>query len=152
MQVLYVLFEWLLVWFVMLLSYYFILWESENLATILPLKFKSYYDPGTKVFWRIYTEIHRHLHWKCSKNSGLGHQEMVQCKCFLWHKTDIFFAEKFVKWERFLAVLHEHIIFNVKWVEARKMSEVFWARLRLKKTLIMSTRTCGRIWKVVYLK
>ena len=42
------------------------------------------------------------------------------------------FAEKFVKSEKFLAVLWEHIIFNVKWVEVHKMSEVFWAKLYCK--------------------
>ena len=35
------------------------------------------------------------------------------------------FAQKFLKTERFLTVLREHIIFSVKWVEVRKMSEVF---------------------------
>ena len=35
------------------------------------------------------------------------------------------FSEKFVKSERFLAVLREHIIFNVTWVDFRKMSGVF---------------------------
>ena len=38
-------------------------------------------------------------------------------------------AGKFVKWERFLAVLREHIIFNVKWVEVRKKSEAFRSKL-----------------------
>ena len=41
-------------------------------------------------------------------------------------------AEKFVKWERLLAGLRQRIIFNVKWVETRKMSEVFWAKLYCK--------------------
>ena len=35
------------------------------------------------------------------------------------------FAGKFVNWENFLPVFWEHIIFNVKWVEVGKMSEVF---------------------------
>ena len=35
------------------------------------------------------------------------------------------FAGKFIKLEIFLAVLREHIIFDVKWVEIGKMSEVF---------------------------
>ena len=75
------------------------------------------------------------------------------------------FAGKFVSWESFLAVFWKHIIFNLKRVEIRKMSEVFWARLYCKtsdrfhwclldlrfcatnsgiiKTLMMSTGTCG---------
>ena len=35
------------------------------------------------------------------------------------------YARKFVNSERFLAVFQEHIIFNVKGVEVRKLSEVF---------------------------
>ena len=35
------------------------------------------------------------------------------------------FAGKFVKSEKLLTVLWEHVIFNVKWVEVRKMSEFF---------------------------
>ena len=41
-------------------------------------------------------------------------------------------AGKVVKSERSLAVLWEHIIFNVKWVEVRKMSDLFWAKLYCK--------------------
>ena len=41
------------------------------------------------------------------------------------------FARKFVKSERFLAVLREHIILNVKWVEFRKMN-VFLSETALK--------------------
>ena len=45
--------------------------------------------------------------------------------------TEIYrrFAGKFEKYESFLAVLPEHIAFNVKWVEFPKMSEVFWVKL-----------------------
>ena len=42
------------------------------------------------------------------------------------------FAEKFVRWEKGFAVLQVHIIFNVEWVEACKMSEVFWDKLDCK--------------------
>ena len=42
------------------------------------------------------------------------------------------FAGKFVKGESFLVVSREHIIFNVKWVQVRKMSKVFWAKLYCK--------------------
>ena len=38
-------------------------------------------------------------------------------------------AGKFWKSERSLAVLQEHIIFSVKWVEVRKISQVFRAKL-----------------------
>ena len=39
---------------------------------------------------------------------------------------------KVVKSERSLAVLWEPIIFNVNWVEVRKMSDLFWAKLYCK--------------------
>ena len=65
------------------------------------------------------------------------------CSSWAWRidAVQIFFlasnrkilAGKFVKWfgrfVRFMAVLREHIIFNIKWDEVRKMSEVFWAKL-----------------------
>ena len=41
-------------------------------------------------------------------------------------------AEKFLKSERFLAAMREHIIFNVKRVEVHKMSEVLLAKLYRK--------------------
>ena len=74
-------------------------------------------------------------------------------------------AGKFVNWESFLAVFWEHIIFNFKRADIRKISEVFWAKMyckmgdlfrwffwglrfsainsRIKKNLMMSTVTCG---------
>ena len=44
------------------------------------------------------------------------------------------FHGKFVKSERFLAVLWEHVIFNVKWVKICKINEIFWAKLYYKMT------------------
>ena len=41
-------------------------------------------------------------------------------------------AGKFVKQERFLAVLRKHIKFNVKLVDVHKISDVFWAKLYCK--------------------
>ena len=41
-------------------------------------------------------------------------------------------AGKFLKSERFSAVLREYIIFNVKWVEVRKINGVFRAKLYCK--------------------
>ena len=48
---------------------------------------------------------------------------------FFWQPTRTMFAGKFVKWEKFLAVLREYIFYNVEWVEFRKMSEVFSEKL-----------------------
>ena len=93
---------------------------------------KSYYISGTKMFLRKYTEIYRHLRSKCFKNAVLGRQEIVKCKCFCLTPNRNMLAGKSVKSERFLVVLQEHIIFNVKWVEVHKMSEFFWAKLSCK--------------------
>ena len=57
---------------------------------------------------------------KCFKNAVLGCQEFF----FLTPNRNMI-TGKFVKSERFLTVLREHIIFDVKLVEVRKMSEVF---------------------------
>ena len=82
--------------------------------------------------------MHRHLFSKCFKNAVLGREEIVQCKCFFC------FFRKFVNVETVLAVLREHIIFDVKWAEFRKMSEVFWAKLYCKISDILST--FYRLW------
>ena len=42
------------------------------------------------------------------------------------------FAGKFVKSERFLALLREHITFNVKLAKVCKMSGIFWVKLDCK--------------------
>ena len=101
-----------------------------------------------------YTEIYRHLLLKCFSEVVLGRQEMVQCKNFSWHQTETYI----------LAAFWEHVIFNFKRVEIRKiswvlatlyfkMSDLFgWFLLALRfsatnsginKTLMMSTGTCG---------
>ena len=54
---------------------------------------KSYVVSGTKIFLRRYTEIHRHFLSKCFKNEFLGSHEIVQCKCFFWHQTEICLLE-----------------------------------------------------------
>ena len=93
---------------------------------------KSYYGSGAKIFLRRYTEIYRHLLSKCFRNAVLERQEMMQCKFFFLTPNRKMLAGTFVKLERFLAVLQGHIIFNVKWVEVHKMSEIFWAKLYRK--------------------
>ena len=89
-----------------------------------PHQTKSYYVSGTKILLRRNKEIYRHLLSKCFKNVVLGHQEMIQCKFYFLHQIKTF-AGKFVKSERVLTVLQEQFLVNVKFVEIRKMSEVF---------------------------
>ena len=107
---------------------------SASPAPITHKQKKSYYVSGTKVFSWKYIEINRHLISKCFKNAVFGRQESIQCKCksFFWHQTEKCWLENFVKSERFLAVLREHIIFNVKWVEVHKIKEVFLSKALLQ--------------------
>ena len=93
----------------------------RNLAKILPLKSKSHYVSGAKIFWRRYTKVYRHLHFKLFKNAVLGRQEMVQCKCFFWHQAEICLLKSLFS-----------VIFNDKWVEICKMIDVFWMKLYCK--------------------
>ena len=58
-----------------------------------------------------------------------------------WCSANVFSdtRQKYVCWkifksERLLAVLRDRIIFSVKWVEVRKTSKVFWAKLYCKMT------------------
>ena len=110
-----------------------------------PHQIKPYYVSRTKILLRRYIEIQRHLFSKCFKNAVLGRQEMVQCKYFFWHQTKML-ARKFVKSETFLAMLREHIIFSVNWVEFRKKALRYSARKsEIKKKLMMSTGTSDQI-------
>ena len=85
-----------------------------------------------KIFLERYKEICRHFAFKVLQKSsswasGNGAVQML----FLTPNRNMF-TGKFVNWERFLAVFWEHIVFNFKRVEIRKMSEVFWAKLYCK--------------------
>ena len=57
--------------------------------------------------------MYRHLVSKCIKNAVPESQEMV-CAIFFLTPNRNMIALKLVKSEIFLAVLREHIIFNVK--------------------------------------
>ena len=83
----------------------------------------------TPYYLNFLKELCRQLLSNCFKNAVLRRQEMAQCKYFFWHQTE---TCKFIKSERVLAALREHIIFNVKWVEVHKVNEVFWAKLYCK--------------------
>ena len=95
---------------------------------LTPYQIKPYYVSGTNIFFRRYKEIYRHLLSKCFKNAVLGRKDMVQYKYFSDSKQK-YVCWKFVKSERFLDVLREHIVFNVKWSEVCKTSKVFWSKL-----------------------
>ena len=89
------------------------------------------------LLWKIifFKEIYRNI-------QTFAFKVLQDCSCwapknsvvqifFLARKRNMF-AGNFVKSERFLFALRDHIIFNVKWVDVRKMSEVFWAKLYYK--------------------
>ena len=81
-----------------------------------------------KIVKEIYRNIQRFAFkvlQECSSRNGA-----VQIS-FLTPNRNMF-TGKFVKLERFLAVLREHIIFNVKWVVVCKMSQIFRAKLYCK--------------------
>ena len=79
---------------------------------------------------QIYRNIYGHLLSKCFKNAVIERPETVPCKCFFGHQTAK--SLQFVKSERFLIVLPEHFMFNIKWVEVCKISEIFWAKMYCK--------------------
>ena len=81
------------------------------------------------------TEICRNMQTlalKVLQECSFGASGRAAVQMFFLTPNSNIIAEKFVNSERLLAVLQEHIIFNVKWVEVRKMSEVFWAKLYCK--------------------
>ena len=104
-----------------------------------PHQIKSYYVFGTKIFLRRYTEIYRRLLSKYFKNAVLGRQEVVQI--FFLTPNSNMSAGKLLKSERFLAVLREHIFFNVKRVEVRKWVR-FFARNYIVKWMISFASFC----------
>ena len=113
-----------------------------------------------EIYRNIQTFAFKVLQESSSWASGNGAVQMI----FLTPNRNIF-AGKFVNWESYLVVFWEHVISSFKRVEIRKMSEVFWAKLFCKmsdlfgwfllalgffcykfwnkKTLMMSTGTCG---------
>ena len=91
------------------------------------------HPPSDKIFLRLWnknflTEIYRNIQTFAFKvlqeYSSLASRNDAAQMIFLTPNRNMF-AGIFVKSERFLTMLREHIIFNVKWVEVRKMSEVF---------------------------
>ena len=94
-----------------------------------PNQIKSYYDFGTKFFFRRYTEICGHLLSKCFESRVLECQEIVQCKCFSSDQTET----------RFRKICQVRKIFG--W-----LGDFLLENMKLKKTL-MSTGTCGQIYK-----
>ena len=89
---------------------------------------KLFCPPPDKSFLRTYTGMLSQ--W--FENAVLWLLEMVQCKFFFLTTTRNMLLEnvcwKICKVSGFFAVLRKYIFYNVKTVEVRKISEVFWAK------------------------
>ena len=96
--------------------------------------------PADKILLRLwnknlFTEIHRNIQtfaFKVLQECGSWASRNRAVQMFFLTPNRNMFARIFVKPESFLTVLREDIAFNVKWVEVRKMSEVFWVKLYCK--------------------
>ena len=78
------------------------------------------------------TKIYRNLQTFASKVLQECSSWASRIDCFFQTPNRKMLAGKFANWDKFLVVLREHIIFNIKWVEVLKMSEVFWKKLYCK--------------------
>ena len=87
-----------------------------------PNQIKSYYASGTNIS---YGDIRKNTDvcfQSASRIQFLDVKKWCSAKVFLTPNRKML-AGKFVKWERILAVLWEHAIFDFKWVEVHKMGE-----------------------------
>ena len=143
----------LICYFIVILFYIERKWLlMRNLATIL--LFKSKLSANLQRFDAIDGSIENfQLKWKIVKQAqnfitkiyrniqAFAFKVIQECSSWESRKgaVQLFFltpkkkkkmlARKFVKGDRFLAVLREHVILNVEWVEICKMSEFFWVKI-----------------------
>ena len=141
----------LICYFIVILFYIERKWLLiRNLATILLFKSKlsvnlqrfDAIDGSIENFqlkWKIVKQAQNFI-TKIYRNMQAFAFKVIQ-ECSSWESrkgvVQLFFlaskqkmlARKFVKGDRFLAVLREHVILNVEWVEICKMSEFFWVKI-----------------------
>ena len=112
--------------------------RSKQWAALKTFSLPQAHPPPDRTFsekYFFFKEIYRNI-------QTFAFKVLQECSCwapkngvvqifFLARKRNMF-AGNFVKSERFLFAFREHIIFTVKWVDVRKMSEVFWAKLYYK--------------------
>ena len=114
--------------------------QQANLRKLFRLPPPLFHVFGTKIFLIRYTEIYRNIQkfaFKVLHECSFWVSKNCAVKMFFLAPNRNMFAEIFVvKSERFLAVLRDHIIFNFKWVEIRKISDVFWAKLYCKISVL----------------
>ena len=111
-------------------------WSALRKLFSLPLLWNIKFLTEIEIYRKVLTFAYKN---EMLLEEALGRQEMVRSvqMLFLIPNRNIF-ARKYPKWERLLAVLREHIIFNVKWVEVGKMSEVFCVKLYCKMSDLFS--------------
>ena len=141
----------LISYFFVLSFYIEIKWLIRNLATILPFKSKlsgtfqrfnaidrsiemlknswifKNFNWNEKLYLQ-YQEIYRDIQtfaFKVLQECSFCASRNGAVQIFFLTQNRNMFAGKFVKSERLLAVLREHIIFSVRWVKVWKMNEVF---------------------------
>ena len=108
------------------------LWILFSLPPSYPSREKTLLRLWIKNFVKeIYRNIQRFAFKVLQECSSWASRNGAVQISFLTPNRNMFIG-KFVKLERFLAVLREHIIFNVKWVVVRKMSQIFRAKLYCK--------------------
>ena len=145
----------LICYFIVILFYIERKWLlMRNLATILLFKSKLSADlqrfdaidgsiENFQLKWKIVKQAQNFI-TKIYRNIQAFAFKVIQ-ECSSWESrkgpVQLFFltpkkkkkkkmlARKFVKGDRFLAVLREHVILNVEWVEICKMSEFFWVKI-----------------------
>ena len=116
-------------------------------------------------------KTYRPLLLKCFKNAVLGLQKIVLCECFFRHQTETCLFEKllsqkglglscrtmllstsselrFIKLVRYFKqnCISKRVIFWLVFVGFETFCEKIW-NWKKKKTLMISTGTCGRKWK-----
>ena len=97
-------------------------------------------------------EIYKHLLLKCFNNAAYGRQEMVQCKYFFWHMTERC-SLKNLKSQKGFCLCCGSIMFSMS-SELKFVKRIFFwpwdfllGNLKLKKTLMMFTRTSRQTYK-----
>ena len=98
---------------------------------------KSYYVFRTKIFWRICTEISRHLLWKCFKKAVFGPEEIMQCAYFFLTPNRNVLAGKLVNSERL-------------WLCSGSMLLSMPSELRLVKWVRLFGQNCIVKWVIVF--
>ena len=124
--------------------------QRAALRKLFSLPQSPLHHPSDKIMLPLWnknflTEIYRNIQTFAFKvlqeYSSLASRNDATQMFFLTPNRNMF-AGIFVKSERFLTMLREHIIFNVKWVEVRKMSEVFLERNCIVKWVIFFAGFC----------